>query len=43
MREMYEVPAMELVELKCEDIILSSNPGNPGNPGSAEESVEEEE
>lgn len=40
MREMYEVPAMELVELKCEDIILSSN---PGNPGSAEESVEEEE
>ena len=24
MREMYEMPAMELVELECEDIILSS-------------------
>ena len=24
MREMYEVPSMELVELKCEDVILSS-------------------
>ena len=26
MREMYETPNMELIELECEDIILSSTP-----------------
>ena len=31
MREVYEVPEAEFVELFCEDIILASNPGGPGH------------
>lgn len=31
MKEMYEAPAMELVEVECEDIILTSGPNSTEN------------